>query len=111
MCRDRDRCPSGLGGIGMTRLAVAVGERLVDRFGRRTAFVPLAAVTEPELVLGHRRPALDLYSPSLPRRPRAGDTRLQEDRRHHIAAAGPQVPDCGRHRLLVNDSSNLVVRM
>ena len=41
---------TGLGGIGKTRLAVAVGERLVDRFGARTAFVPLAAVTEPELV-------------------------------------------------------------
>jgi predicted ATPase len=40
-----------LGGIGKTRLAVAVGERLVDRFGGRNAFVPLAAVTEPELVL------------------------------------------------------------
>jgi len=51
MCRDRGRCPSGLGGIGKTGLAVAVGERLVDRFGGRTAFVPLAAVTEPELVL------------------------------------------------------------
>ena len=42
---------TGLGGIGKTRLAVAVGERLVDRFGARTAFVPLAAVTEPDLVL------------------------------------------------------------
>ena len=42
---------TGLGGIGKTRLAVAVGERLVDRFGAGTAFVPLAAVTEPELVL------------------------------------------------------------
>jgi predicted ATPase len=42
---------TGLGGIGKTRLAVAVGERLVDRFEGRTAFVPLAAVTEPELVL------------------------------------------------------------
>jgi predicted ATPase len=42
---------TGLGGIGKTRLAVAVGERLVDHFGARTAFVPLAAVTEPELVL------------------------------------------------------------
>jgi predicted ATPase len=42
---------TGLGGIGKTRLAVAVGERLVDRFGERTAFVPLAAVTQPELVL------------------------------------------------------------
>jgi predicted ATPase len=42
---------TGLGGIGKTRLAMAVGERLVDRFGARTAFVPLAAVTQPELVL------------------------------------------------------------
>jgi predicted ATPase len=42
---------TGLGGIGKTRLAVAVGERLADRFEARTAFVPLAAVTEPELVL------------------------------------------------------------
>ena len=42
---------TGLGGIGKTRLAVAVGERLVERFEAGTAFVPLAAVTQPELVL------------------------------------------------------------
>ena len=42
---------TGLGGIGKTRLAVAVGERLADRFAGRAAFVALAAVTEPELVL------------------------------------------------------------
>ena len=42
---------TGLGGIGKTRLAVAVGARLVERFGAGTAFVPLAAVTQPELVL------------------------------------------------------------
>jgi predicted ATPase len=42
---------TGQGGIGKTRLAVAVGERLVDRFGAGTAFVPLAAITQPELVL------------------------------------------------------------
>ena len=42
---------TGLGGIGKTRLAVAAGERLVDRFGSGTAFVPLAAVTDPGLVL------------------------------------------------------------
>jgi predicted ATPase len=42
---------TGVGGIGKTRLAVAVGERLGDRFGAGTAFVPLAAVTQPELVL------------------------------------------------------------
>ncbi|HEY7104464.1 MAG TPA: DUF4062 domain-containing protein [Mycobacteriales bacterium] len=42
---------TGLGGIGKTRLAVAVGDRLADRFEGRAAFVPLAAVTEPQLVL------------------------------------------------------------
>ena len=42
---------TGLGGIGKTRLAVAAGERLVAGFGAGTAFVPLAAVTDPGLVL------------------------------------------------------------
>lgn len=43
---------TGPGGIGKTRLAVAVGERLVDRFGPgMNAFVPLAANTRPEQVL------------------------------------------------------------
>ena len=42
---------TGPGGIGKTRLAVAVGERLQDRFAAGTVFVPLAAVTRPELVL------------------------------------------------------------
>jgi predicted ATPase len=42
---------TGPGGVGKTRLAVAVGERLRDRFEAGTAFVPLAAVTDPGLVL------------------------------------------------------------
>jgi predicted ATPase len=42
---------TGLGGIGKTRLAVAVGERLTDSYEGRTAFVPLATVTESQLVL------------------------------------------------------------
>ena len=42
---------TGPGGVGKTRLAVAVGERLAERFGAGTAFVPLAAVTDPGLVL------------------------------------------------------------
>src|SRR5262249_43579140 len=42
---------TGPGGVGKTRLAVAVGERLRDWFGAGTVFVPLDAVTDPGLVL------------------------------------------------------------
>jgi hypothetical protein len=42
---------TGPGGVGKTRLAVAVGERLRLPFGGNAAFVPLAAVTDPGLVL------------------------------------------------------------
>ena len=42
---------TGPGGVGKTRLAVAVGERLSDRFAAGTVFVPLEAVTDPGLVL------------------------------------------------------------
>ncbi|MGH3269379.1 MAG: DUF4062 domain-containing protein, partial [Trebonia sp.] len=42
---------TGPGGVGKTRLAVAVGERLRDRFGAGTAFVPLDAVTDSGQVL------------------------------------------------------------
>ena len=42
---------TGPGGVGKTRLAVAVGERLRDRFGAGTVFVPLDTLTEPGLVL------------------------------------------------------------
>ncbi len=41
---------TGPGGVGKTRLAVAVGERLQDGFGAGTVFVPLEAVTDPRLV-------------------------------------------------------------
>ncbi len=42
---------TGPGGVGKTRLAVAVGEQLGDRFGSGTVFVPLATVTDPGRVL------------------------------------------------------------
>ena len=43
---------TGPGGVGKTRLALAAGERLQDRFGANTAFVPLAAVTGAAAVAG-----------------------------------------------------------
>ena len=42
---------TGPGGVGKTRLAVAAGERLQDRFAAGTVFVPLEAVTDPGLAL------------------------------------------------------------
>ncbi len=42
---------TGLGGIGKTRLALAVGKRLGGSFGASIAFASLAAVTDPGLVL------------------------------------------------------------
>jgi predicted ATPase len=42
---------TGAGGVGKTRLAIAVGERLSGQYPMGTAFVPLAAIDAPELVL------------------------------------------------------------
>jgi predicted ATPase/class 3 adenylate cyclase len=43
---------TGPGGVGKTRLALAVGERAGGRFDSGAAFVPLAGITQPELVVG-----------------------------------------------------------
>jgi predicted ATPase/predicted negative regulator of RcsB-dependent stress response len=42
---------TGPGGIGKTRLAIAVGEQLEDRYPQEAIFVPLASIAQPELVL------------------------------------------------------------
>ena len=41
---------TGPGGIGKTRLAIAVAQALEDAFGDGVAFVPLAAIRDPDLV-------------------------------------------------------------
>ena len=43
---------TGPGGVGKTRLALAVGERAGGRFDAGAVFVPLAGVTTPELAVG-----------------------------------------------------------
>jgi predicted ATPase len=43
---------TGPGGVGKTRLALAVAERAGGRFDSGAVFVPLAGVTRPELVVG-----------------------------------------------------------
>ena len=64
---------TGAGGVGKTRLAIAVGERLNDRYSTGTAFVSLAAVDDAELVMPRiaavvgvpmvgTRPVLDVLS-------------------------------------------------
>jgi predicted ATPase/class 3 adenylate cyclase len=59
---------TGPGGIGKTRLAVAVAERVRGRFDAGAVFVPLAAVTQPELVVGviGRAVGADLAGTSAP---------------------------------------------
>jgi len=59
---------TGPGGVGKTRLAVAVGERLGDRFAAGTVFVPLEAVTDPGLALRDigRAAGADLAGTSAP---------------------------------------------
>ncbi len=42
---------TGPGGIGKTRLAIAVGDRLEERSSRQTVFVSLASIAQPELVM------------------------------------------------------------
>jgi predicted ATPase len=43
---------TGPGGVGKTRLAVAVSERVAGRFGSGSVFVPLAGVSQSDQVLG-----------------------------------------------------------
>ena len=44
---------TGPGGVGKTRLSIAVAERLEGRYPRGAVFVPLASVDDPALVLLH----------------------------------------------------------
>jgi len=87
---------TGPGGVGKTRLAVAVGERLHLPFGGNTVFVPLAAVTDPGLVLpaiGRAVGADQAGSPLEAVAERLGDERwlLILDNLEQVVSVGPDL--------------------
>jgi predicted ATPase len=88
---------TGPGGVGKTRLAVAVGERLRDRFGAGTVLVPLEAITDPGLALAAigRAAGADLAGTGSPLEALGRDVR----RRRLAAGAGqPGAGSRGRRR-------------
>src|SRR5438874_94869 len=52
----------GTGGVGKTRLALAVADDLADRYPDGVFFVPLADLTDPGLLLSAISQALELYT-------------------------------------------------
>ena len=88
----------GAGGSGKTRLAVAAAARVADDFTAGVRFVPLAALTDPELVLpavgsalGVRREADQSLADAL--RKQVGDGRVLAvlDNLEQLVQAGPAV--------------------
>src|SRR4051812_38658187 len=89
---------TGPGGIGKTRLAIAVGERLEDRYPEGAVFLPLASITDPTLVMTRiagavgvpmegTRPALDLVVERLGDTP----TLLVLDNLEQVIAVAPEL--------------------
>ena len=88
---------TGPGGIGKTRLAIAVGERLDERYAHGTVFVPLASIAQPELVLPRiaavvgatieSRSPLDVLVEHFAERP----TLLVLDNLEQVVAVAPEV--------------------
>ena len=89
---------TGPGGIGKTRLAVAVGAKLEDRYPQGAVFVPLASIARPELVIPRiaaavgaplegARPAVDVVSEHLGETP----TLLVLDNLEQVIGVGPEL--------------------
>jgi predicted ATPase len=89
---------TGPGGIGKTRLAVAVGAKLEDRYSQGAVFVPLASIAQPELVLPRvaavvgaslegARPAVEVVTEHLGETP----TLLVLDNLEQVIRVGPEL--------------------
>jgi predicted ATPase/transcriptional regulator with XRE-family HTH domain len=112
---------TGPGGVGKTRLALKVAERLREQFPDGVIFVPLASLADPELVLPTIAAAFGVVAGSGQALGRALDATLRDrhvllmlDNFEHIVAAVPAVADLmAAHpglRLLVTSRAALRMR-
>ncbi len=112
---------TGPGGVGKTRLALAVAAEAERGFADGTAFVPLSLVRDPNLILPEIARALDL--PDAGDRPLAerlravlhdGERLLVLDNFEQVVAAAPRVTDllstCPRLKILVTSREILRVQ-
>ena len=93
----------GPGGVGKTRLALAVAHAVTDRYADAAVFVPLAPLRDPALVpaaIAHvlrvkEDPDCSLLE-ALCRQLRAKRVLLLLDNFEHVVAAAPVITDCSR---------------
>ncbi|HEY4095791.1 MAG TPA: DUF4062 domain-containing protein, partial [Baekduia sp.] len=112
---------TGAGGVGKTRLSIAVGEALDDRYPRGATFVPLASVADPELVLPRmaaavgvtvegERPALDALAEAIADTP----TLLVLDNLEQVIGVAPELDQllarCPRLKLVATSRTVLRLR-
>jgi len=112
---------TGPGGIGKTRLAIAVGARQEGRDSQRVIFVPLASIARPELVLPHvaaaigaslegARPPVDVVAEKLGDAPAL----LLLDNLEQVIAVGPELDQlltrCPRLKILATSRTVLRLR-
>ncbi|HEY4097004.1 MAG TPA: hypothetical protein VGM33_15895, partial [Baekduia sp.] len=112
---------TGAGGVGKTRLSIAVGEALDDRHLHGATFVPLASVAQPELVLPRiaaavgvsvegERPALDALAEAIADTP----TLLVLDNLEQVIGVAPELDQllarCPRLKLVATSRTVLRLR-